>query len=479
MEPLPEHLYEEITAEQLVIDIAALTDLTEDEVRQTGVQNNLVALHLAGNVPEHRQDLQRLAQGETMIRPSGAPVENATGPAAIDAALGNNVSNGTAEPAPAATPTLGVLPGPVSSTAPSAAVPNVPVPAAPAPSGPNAAPWEARNLMNEPMLPHRLSRHGPVTVEVSAALTAMDCGVELTRVWRELDHYVGTVVENDRERVVERANDLADRLLRAQVGLAETLYTMMSVLLPGTRSGGTTACRFDHPDQHSNGPMGSLRMRMHSLGIQTEINGPNNWMIETSWTQMTKAERLFLTKGNWHVEWRSAHWAKENATDALVNVYDWLCLPMPLAMRLYNNGIVDLSRFPCHQLNGSFNALSALRKTIQWANQGVFEEAECDATVAFIVFRRTKATGGPGGNARVKLANYFNRQFTDHISTFEWDNTGLDNWRWRMESESFDAVGIVRVPMTDPMCIGTPRALLTLNEIMDWQMHATTKSCES
>ena len=210
-----------------------------------------------------------------------------------------------------------------------------------------------------------------MTVEVSAALTAMDCGVELTRVWRELDNYVGTVVENDRERVVERANDLADRMLRAQVGLAETLYKrewnentapMMSVLLPGTRSGGTTACRFDHPDQHSNGPMSSLRMRMHSLGIQTEVNGPNNWMIETSWTQMTKAERLFLTKGNWHVEWRSAHWAKENATDALVNVYDWLCLPMPLAMRLYNNGIVDLSRFPCHQLNGSFNALSALRK---------------------------------------------------------------------------------------------------------------------
>ena len=78
----------------------------------------------------------------------------------------------------------------------------------------------------------------------------------------------------------------------------------------------------------------------------------------------------------------------------------------------------------------------------------------------------------------MKLANYFDRQFTDHISTFEWDNTGLDNWRWRMESESFDTVGIVRVPMTDPMCLGTPRALLTLNEIMDWQMHATTQSCE-
>ena len=41
MEPLPEHLYKAITAEQLAIDIAALTDLTEDEVRQTGVQSNL------------------------------------------------------------------------------------------------------------------------------------------------------------------------------------------------------------------------------------------------------------------------------------------------------------------------------------------------------------------------------------------------------------------------------------------------------
>ena len=84
-----------------------------------------------------------------------------------------------------------------------------------------------------------------MTVEVSAALTAMDCGVELTRVWRELDNYVGTVVENDRERVVERANDLADRMLRAQVG--EDTAPMMSVLLPGTRSGGTTAWSFRSP----------------------------------------------------------------------------------------------------------------------------------------------------------------------------------------------------------------------------------------
>ena len=73
----------------------------------------------------------------------------------------------------------------------------------------------------------------------------------------------------------------------------------------------------------------------------------------------------------------------------------------------------------------------------------------------------------------MKLANYFNRQFTDHISTFEWDNNGPDNWMWRMEPLSHATAGIVRVPMTDPMCLRTPRMLLTLNEIMEWGMHAT------
>eukprot|EP00439_Symbiodinium_sp_Y106_P037180 s8000_g4.t1 len=247
---------------------------------------------------------------------------------------------------------------------------------------------ERRGTMNEPMLPHRLSRHGPVTVEVSAALTAMDC------------QWPGQL--DDRDEL--DANDES------------------GTTVPYKRE---LACR----------------MAIRSLG-----------------------------KGECD----------------LVNVYDWLCLPMPLAMRLYNNGIdLNSSKGTVVDLPSKL-PLSALRKTVQWANQGVFEEAECDAPIAFIVFRRTKATamrrwvaGGPGGNARVKLAKYFNRQFTDHISTFEWDNTGLDNWRWRMESESFDTVGIVRVPMTDPICLGTPRALLTLNEIMDWQMHATNNSGES
>ena len=245
-----------ITAEQLLIDLAALE-----------IHTNLVALQLAGNVPEHRQDLQRLAEGQTFVRPTEYPPlasATATGAAQIDAALGLlgiNAATGTEGPAPA---TAGMEPG--SNGAPA---PNAMVPTASAPSEPNAAlnaiPWEARNLMNEPMVQHKLSRHGPVTVEVSAALTALDCGAELTRVWNEHDNYVTTIVENDRERLVERANDLADRMLRGPSGPGQTLSIrengmrttapFLSVLLPGTRSGGTTARRFDHPDQRSNGPM--------------------------------------------------------------------------------------------------------------------------------------------------------------------------------------------------------------------------------
>ena len=89
----------------------------------------------------------------------------------------------------------------------------------------------------------------------------------------------------------------------------ESTAPMLAMLLPGTRAGGLAACRFDHPDQRSNAIMSSLRMRMSSLGINTERNGPNNWMIETGWVTMTKAERLFLTKENWHVERRFLHYA--------------------------------------------------------------------------------------------------------------------------------------------------------------------------
>ena len=89
-------------------------------------------------------------------------------------------------------------------------------------------------------------------------------------------------------------------------------------------------------------------------------------------------------------------------------------------------GWLDLSHFACHQLNGSFNALSALRKTVHWANQEVFELNENAEPIAFIAFRRTKveamrrwAAGGSGGNTRI------------NFSTHEWDGIGDHQWRWR------------------------------------------------
>ena len=50
-------------------------------------------------------------------------------------------------------------------------------------------------------------------------------------------------------------------------------------------------------------------------------------MIEAAWYTMSKAERMFLEKGNWHIEWKLTANAKENVVHDLVNVYDWLMLP--------------------------------------------------------------------------------------------------------------------------------------------------------
>ena len=71
----------------------------------------------------------------------------------------------------------------------------------------------------------------------------------------------------------------------------------------------------------------------------------------------------------------------------------------------------------------------------------------------------------------MKLANYFNRQFTGHISTHEWDGNGPNDWLWTLEPLSLNNAGIVRMPMTDPMCHCSPKLLLSLNEIME----ATTR----
>ena len=70
MPTVPEVQYEALTGEQLAVDVAALSGLTVEEVRSDGVQASLIALHLTGGVPETRQDLIRLATGESFVRPT-------------------------------------------------------------------------------------------------------------------------------------------------------------------------------------------------------------------------------------------------------------------------------------------------------------------------------------------------------------------------------------------------------------------------
>ena len=72
----------------------------------------------------------------------------------------------------------------------------------------------------------RLSRNVPVNHEVAAAITRMDGGPKITRVWAGLDSCVTMMVESDRERLVTEACKLADRMLSAQLSLADALYRM-------------------------------------------------------------------------------------------------------------------------------------------------------------------------------------------------------------------------------------------------------------
>ena len=82
---------------------------------------------------------------------------------------------------------------------------------------------------------------------------------------------------------------------------------------------------------------------------------------------------MLLERGDWHLEWKLSVTAKENLVHDLVSVYDWIMLPQSVGEKMFRTGTIDLSQFPCHQLNGSFCALSAMRKTVQWFNQGCFD----------------------------------------------------------------------------------------------------------
>eukprot|EP00439_Symbiodinium_sp_Y106_P067563 s3557_g11.t1 len=173
-------------------------------------------------------------------------------------------------------------------------------------------------------------------------------------------------------------------------------------------------------------------------------------MLETGWYCTSKAERMFLEKGHWHIEWKLTANAKENVVHDLVNVYDWIMLPRSQPLFNFRNGTIDLSKFPCHQLNGSFCALSAMRKTVQWYCQGCFDENADDEGVVFVVRRRSKSEAQrkwvTASNGKMKPDKYFNRQFTDHISAQNGylenddEHVGVANlpkkWVWNVPDDS-------------------------------------------
>ena len=215
-------------------------------------------------------------------------------------------------------------------------------------------------------------------------------------------------------------------------------------------------------------------------------------MVETAWSAVTNAERMFLEKGHWRIEWKLSPNATENVVHDLVNVYDWIMFPASVGekfLRFLRNGTIELSKFPCHQLNGSFCALSAMRKTVQWYCQGCFDENADYEGVVFVVRRRSKNEAQrkwvAASNGKMKLENYFNRQFTDHISTQNGylenddEHVGVANvprkWIWNVPDDSSQlSVGIIRVPLTENMMCrphGTP--LLCLGEMAEWNRLAT------
>ena len=73
-----------------------------------------------------------------------------------------------------------------------------------------------------------------------------------------------------------------NRLYDAQVGLAEPVYRrewndewapILSLLIPGTRSGGLSGCRFERPDEHSNGQLASMWSRMARMSAWWRLPG--------------------------------------------------------------------------------------------------------------------------------------------------------------------------------------------------------------
>ncbi|CAE7450878.1 unnamed protein product, partial [Symbiodinium sp. CCMP2456] len=370
------------------------------------------------------------------------PDPNAAGVLVVEVPLGTNadevmvaeVMNGPQQIDAA----LGIRPGPNEATA------SATVPAANAANASETAtvstgrswmapPIDTTHLMCEKVWGHPLSRNGKVNREVCNALNLMDLGTELKKIWRRLDDYVTVDSQDAMDKIENDACQMANRMMDAQIRLAEAKY----------KREWSEECPHYLPP-----PAWYKKWR------STVTNNVNQCMLETGWFAMTKAERMFLTKGTWEIKWHMDPTDYDNLVHDLVHVYDWILLPSSIGQRYFETGEIDLSRFPCHQLNGSFCALTAMRKTVQWFCEGAFDENAPYERLVFVVRRRSTAE-----------------------AVREW--TGEKNvpsrWTWTVPTEaSRMSMGIIRMSMDDAMSYAqSGPQLLCLSEMMDWNRLAT------
>ena len=201
MPTVPEVQYEELTGQQLARDLASLSGRSVTEIQTDAVQVTLVTMNAAGALPFDRRDLMRAARGESYVRPIDTAMvtaRNGGRTLVVDGEIAPSVPLEAMTRNQMVDANLGIRPDPrtaamlIQPDAEQTASAGIPPTAAPPATesreiGRNDFPVESLHLMNETLTAHRFSRNGPMNREVSAALSRMDMGKDVTKVWQRLD----------------------------------------------------------------------------------------------------------------------------------------------------------------------------------------------------------------------------------------------------------------------------------------------------
>eukprot|EP00439_Symbiodinium_sp_Y106_P047520 s3348_g6.t1 len=260
MPTVPEIQYEELTGDKLAHDLASLSGRSVTDIQNEGVHMTLIMMNAAGELPFDRPDLMRLARSGSYVRPIASArvtARNGGRTLVVDGEIAPSVPLEAMTNNQMIDANLGIRPDPRTASmlvhtnteqTASAGIPPTATPPAieSRDIGKNNFPVESLHLMNETLTTHRFSRNGPVNREVSAALSRMDIGKDVPKVWHRLDEYGTTDSQTEYDKIEMDACEIANRLYDAQVGLAEAVYRrewndewapILSLLIFGTWSG--------------------------------------------------------------------------------------------------------------------------------------------------------------------------------------------------------------------------------------------------